>query len=202
MIDYFIGIVKETHEQEIILDIGTMGIALQVAQSHNFETNNPIKVYSYLHWNAENGPSMFGFAHVMERSVFKVIIGCSGIGPKIALAILADLGAQNFLHAISTEDDQALSKVNGIGKKKAEQIIVQLKHKVANLIETGAVDVSDIKDISYFNDVSLALQSLNYSRIEIGRAMEYVKKNIKGENATFDVLLRQALSYLSKQMSS
>jgi Holliday junction DNA helicase RuvA len=202
MIDYFIGIVKEAHEQEIILDIGTMGIALQVAQSHNFETNNPIKVYSYLHWNAENGPSMFGFAHAMERSVFKVIIGCSGIGPKIALAILADLGAQNFLHAISTEDDQALSKVNGIGKKKAEQIIVQLKHKVANLIETGAVDVSDIKDISYFNDVSLALQSLNYSRIEIGRAMEYVKKNVKSDNMTFDVLLRQALSYLSKQMNS
>jgi len=201
MVDYFIGTVKEAHEQEIILDIGTMGIALQVAQSNNFERNNPIKVYSYLHWNAENGPSMFGFASGMERSVFKVIISCSGIGPKIALAILADLGAQNFLHAISTGDDQMLSKVNGIGKKKAEQIIVQLKHKVANLIETGAVDVTDMKDISYFNDVSLALQSLNYSRVEIGRAMEYVKKNIKGDNVTFDMLLRQALSYLSKQMN-
>ncbi len=200
MIDYFIGMVKEAHEQEIILDIGTMGIALQVAQSASFKRNNSIKVYSYLHWNAENGPSMFGFMSNMERSVFKVIIGCSGIGPKIALAILADLGAQNFLHAISTGDDQILSKVNGIGKKKAEQIIVQLKHKVANLIETGAVDVSDMKDISYFNDVSLALQSLNYSRIEIGRAMEYVKKNIKGDNLTFDLLLRQALFYLSKQI--
>src|SRR5438477_5433758 len=150
MVDYFVGMVKEAYEQEIILDIGTMGIALQVAQSHNFEKSNPIKVYSYLHWNAENGPSMFGFASVMDRAIFKVIIGCSGIGPKIALAILSDLGAQNFLHAISTGDDQALSKVNGIGKKKAEQIIVQLKHKVANLIETGAVDVSDIKDMSHF----------------------------------------------------
>jgi Holliday junction DNA helicase RuvA len=115
------------------------------------------------------------------------------------LAILADLGGQNFLHAISTGDDQMLSKVNGIGKKKAEQIIVQLKHKVATLIETGAVDVSDMKDVSCFNDVSLALQSLNYSRIEIGRAMEYVKKNAKDDKVTFDLLLRQALSYLSKQ---
>lgn len=201
MIDYFVGTVKEIGEQEIILDIGTMGITLQVAQSQSFARDNAsVKVYSHLHWNAENGPSLFGFRSAQERSVFKIIISCSGIGPKIALAILADLGAQSFLHAISAGDDQALSKVSGIGKKKAEQIIVQLKHKVANLIETGFVDVSDMKDISHFNDVSLALQSLNYSRIEIGRAMEYVKKNIKGESVTFDLLLRQALAYLSKQL--
>ncbi len=199
MVDYFVGTIKEIREQEIILDIGTMGIALQVAQSQNFPLTTALRVYSYLHWNSENGPTLFGFAHELERSIFKVIISCSGIGPKIALAILADLGAQSFLHAISTADEQALSKVNGIGKKKAEQIIVQLKHKVAMLIETGAVDVSDMKDVSYFNDVSLALQSLNYSRIEIGRAMEYVKKNIKGNAITFDLLLRHALAYLSKQ---
>ncbi len=201
MVDYFIGIVKETHDQEIILDIGTMGIALQVAQGKTFiKDSTAIKVYSYLHWNSENGPSLFGFAQAIDRSIFKVIISCSGIGPKIALAILADLGGQNFLHAISTGDDQMLSKVNGIGKKKAEQIIVQLKHKVATLIETGAVDVSEMKDVSCFNDVSLALQSLNYSRIEIGRAMEYVRKNAKDDKITFDLLLRQALSYLSKQV--
>ena len=200
MVDYFVGIVKDAQEQEIILDVGMMGISLQVAQSKSFEKGIAIKVYSYLHWNAENGPSLFGFAESMDRSIFKVIISCSGIGPKIALAILADLGCQNFLHAISTGDDQMLSKVNGIGKKKAEQIIVQLKHKVANLIESGTVDVSEMKDVSHFHDVSLALQSLNYSRPEITRAMEYVKKNIKVDNITFDVLLRQALSYLSKQM--
>lgn len=200
MVDYFVGMIKEAREQEVILDIGSMGIALHVANGHSFEINNPVKIYSYLHWNTENGPSMFGFSSVLERSIFKIIISCSGIGPKIGLAILADLGAQNFLQAITTSDDQMLSKVNGIGKKKAEQIIVQLKHKVANLLETGAVDVSEMQDISHYNDVSLALQSLNYSRIEIGRAMEYVKKNVKGDKVTFDVLLRQALAYLSKQI--
>jgi len=200
MIDYFVGIIKEVHEQEIILDIGTMGISLQVPQGHTFTKDASVKVYNYLHWNTENGPSLFGFATPLDRSVFKIIISCSGIGPKIALAILADLGTNSFLQAISTGDDQALSKVSGIGKKKAEQIIVQLKHKVAHFIESGTVDMSDMKDVAHFNDVSLALQSLNYSRIEIGRAMEYVKKNIKGDRVTFDILLRQALSYLSKQI--
>lgn len=198
MVDYLVGTIKDVHEQEIVLDIGTMGIALQVANEHTFEMHHPIKIYSYMHWHAENGPNLFGFNTVIERSIFKIIISCSGIGPKIALAILADLGAENFLQAITTGDDQALSKVNGIGKKKAEQIIVQLKHKVARLLESGTVDISQWSDISHYNDVSLALQSLNYSRIEIGRAMEHVKKSGAGNTVTFDVLLRQALSYLSK----
>jgi holliday junction DNA helicase RuvA len=200
MLDYVVGIIKEVQDQEIILEVGMFGISLQVPKAQSFAKDVTTKVYSYLHWNAENGPSLFGFAAPMDRSIFKIIISCSGIGPKIALAILADLGAQGFLQAISSGDDQMLSKVNGIGKKKAEQIIVQLKHKVASLIESGTVDVSDIQDVAHYHDVSLALQSLNYSRQEIGRAMDYIKKNSKVDKATFDVLLRQALSYLSKQI--
>jgi len=200
MVDYFTGIIKEYKEQEIVLDVGLLGVSLQVPNVHGFTQEGTVKVYSHLHWNAENGPSLFGFASPLERSVFRVIISCSGIGPKIALAILADLGAQGFLNAIVAENEQALSSVSGIGKKKAEQIIVQLKHKVASLIESGKVEVSDLQESSHFHDVNLALQSLNYSRQEISRAMEYVKKNTKMDKVTFDILLRQALSYLSKQI--
>jgi len=201
MVDFFVGMVNISHDQEIIINLGVMGVAVQVPNAQLFEQNVPLKIYSYFHWNSENGPSLFGFAQPLDRSVFKIIISCSGIGPKIALAVLADLGAQQFLHAISSGDDQMLSKVSGIGKKKAEQIIVALKHKVATLLESGSVEVSDIKQSSHFHDVSLALQSLNYSRPEIGRAMDFLKKNIKIDTVTFDVLLRQALSYLSKQLS-
>ena len=150
MVDYFIGVVKEARDQEIVLDLGMIGLSLQVPSAQFFAIGSSSTVYSYLHWNAENGPTLFGFALPLDRSIFRVIISCSGIGPKIALAVLADLGAQGFLHAISVGDDQMLSKVNGIGKKKAEQIIVQLKHKVATLIESGTVDASDIKDSSHF----------------------------------------------------
>ena len=201
MLDYVIGIVKNIQPQEITIEVGMFGIVLHVAKEHNFTLNTTTKVYSYMHWNADNGPSFFGFIDPLERSIFKIIISCSGIGPKIALAILADLGAEKFLHAITTNDDQALSKVNGIGKKKAEQIVVQLKHKVATLLESGVVAVENMQDVSHFHDVSLALQSLNYSRQEINKAMEYVKKNAKAPGEiTFDMLLRQALSYLSKQI--
>jgi holliday junction DNA helicase RuvA len=200
MVDYFIGTVKNIQPQEIILESGLFGITLNVAQEHRFSLDTQVKIYSYMHWNQENGPCFFGFLDQLERAVFKIIISCSGIGPKIALAILTDLGSQNFLQIITSQDDQALSKVSGIGKKKAEQIVVQLKHKVATLLESGKIEVEAMQEISHFQDVSLALQSLNYSRQEITKAMEYVKKNAKKQTATFDMLLRQALSYLSKQI--
>lgn len=200
MIDYFVGVVKEAQEQEIVLDLGMVGVTLQVPSTHHFLKGATVTAYSYLHWNAENGPTLFGFASPLDRSVFRLIISCSGIGPKIALAILAHLGAQGFLHAISAEDDQMLSRVNGIGKKKAEQIIVQLKHKVAAFLEAGTIDMGDLQESSHFHDVNLALQSLNYSRSEISRAMDYLKKNSKIDKGAFYVLLRQALSYLSKQV--
>src|SRR5437762_3856954 len=152
MVDYFLGIITNSHEQEIIIDLGIVGVTLQVPCNQIFEKGIKTKVYCHMHWSAENGPSLFGFATSTERTVFRIIISCSGIGPKIALAILTDLGANNFITAITTGDENLLSKVNGIGKKKAEQIIVQLKHKVAQLIETGIVADAG-QEISHINDV-------------------------------------------------
>jgi len=199
MVDYFVGVVTEASDQEVVVDLGMVGVTLQVPCGQLFEKDKQLKIYSHMHWNAENGPSLFGFLTPTDRLVFRIVIGCSGIGPKIALAILADLGAQNFLTAITTGDDALLSKVNGIGKKKAEQIIVQLKHKVAQVLQSGTV-VDVTQDITHWTDLLQALQSLNYSRVEINRAMDYLKKNTTIKEVSFDYLLRQALSFLSKQM--
>jgi Holliday junction DNA helicase RuvA len=199
MVDYFLGVITEIKNQEVVIDLGMVGVTVQVPNGQHFEKGPKTKIYCYMHWNAENGPSLFGFATTTDRTVFCTIIGCSGIGPKIALAILADLGANNFISAITTGDENILSKVNGIGKKKAEQIVVQLKHKVAQLIETGIVADAG-QEISHFSDVLQALQSLNYSRPEINKAMDYLRKNSAIKDSSFDYLLRQALSYLSKQM--
>jgi Holliday junction DNA helicase RuvA len=202
MIDYCNGIIEEIGDHKLIVNLGTIGLHVNAPQTHQFEKNQHAKLYLYLHWNAEQGPSMYGFQTPLERSVFCTIIGCSGIGPKIALTILNDLGAQSFLHAVQTQDENVLSQINGIGKKKAEHIIVALKHKVHSLIETHALEFTDNKELHHFHDISQALLSLNYSRTEINSALDYVKKNTKAKspNATFDYLLRQALAYLSKQL--
>jgi Holliday junction DNA helicase RuvA len=112
--------------------------------------------------------------------------------------VLADLGAHNFLQAIQTGDDKMLSKVSGIGAKKAEQIVVQLKHKVGQLIKSG-IDLSGAEHVSEWHTVTQALESLNYSRGEVNNAMHYLQKNYGQANCSFDQLLRHALSYLTKQ---
>ncbi len=125
------------------------------------------------------------------------MISCSGVGPRLGLAMLADLGAAQCIQAIHKGDDRILSKVSGIGTKKAEQIIVQLKHKMHDFLTAG-VGVSDGSSIDW-HTISDALKALNYSRGEIAAAITFIRENDQNKTASFDQLLRQALSYLSKQ---
>jgi Holliday junction DNA helicase RuvA len=199
MIHSISGTVKEVKEQAIVVDIGSIGLFLFVPSSIKFHQGQKVNLETYMHWNQEQGPSLFGFEHEFERTVFLLIIGCSGIGPKIALAVLAHLGAQGFLEVVSSGDEKALSKVNGIGSKKAEQIIVQLKHKISQLISSGHGNYDDTKAKTW-QEVSQALESLNYTRTEISQAMQYLTAHHAGADLPFDQLLRQALGFLSKRV--
>ncbi len=111
--------------------------------------------------------------------------------------MLNELGPQGFLDAIQMSNERALSKVSGIGIKKAEQMIVQLKHKVGQLIKSG-IEISDAGHLAQWHMVTEALESLNYSRVEINQAMHHLKKEDMSGKQSFDYLLRQALSFLSK----
>lgn len=199
MIHYVSGTIKELKEQAVVVDIGSVGLLLSVPTSIKFHQGQKISLATYMHWNQEQGPSLFGFEHEIERTVFMLVIGCSGIGPKIALAVLAHLGAQGFLEVISSGDERALSKVNGIGPKKAEQIIMQLKRKVSQLISSG-VSCSDDGKAKTWQEVSQALESLNYTRTEISQAMQFLTAHYAGTEILFDQMLRQALGFLSKRV--
>ena len=197
MINYLTGSIKEIHSQFIVVDIGNVGLAVAVPNAQVFKSGNKVTLYTHLHWNQEQGPSLYGFNSALEKAVFLLVISCSGIGPKIALAVLADLGATKFLQAVQTGNDSMLSKVTGIGAKKAEQIAVQLKHKVAKLIESG-IDLGDVKDLTQWHEVVQVLESLHYSRMEVNRAMDHLKKLEDTSSVSFDMLLRKALTFLSK----
>jgi len=199
MIQYISGTIKEVLDQAVIVDIGSLGLYVAVPTGIKFHSAQKINLSIYMHWNTETGPSLFGFEHEFERTVFMLIIGCSGIGPKIALAILAHLGAEGFIETVSTGNEKALSKVNGIGPKKAEQIIVHLKHKVSQLISSGNACPDDGKAKTW-QEVSQALDSLHYTRSEISQAMQHLTAHHASSNLPFDQLLRKALSFLSKKI--
>ena len=119
---------------------------------------------------------------------------------KIGLAILNQLGTDTFIQAVQTDNEKTLSSVSGIGSKKAEQMIVSLRHKVKKLLSSGIeIDTSSGKTGQQWNDIINALESLNYSRPEISRAMKHLSEECKETVIPFETMMRKALSYLSKR---
>jgi Holliday junction DNA helicase RuvA len=198
MLSYISGIIKTAEEQKIVMDIGSLGFTLQVPNERLFTLNAAATVHTYLHWNQEQGPTLFGFQTELERTIFLLVISCSGLGPKIGLAVLAHMGPQAFLQAIQTGNESALSKVSGIGPKKAEQMIMQLKHKVSKLAQSGIV-LETSESFEQWHNISEVLTSLNYSRTEVTQAMKHLGDAYAGQALSFDQLMRHALSFLSKR---
>ncbi len=198
MIHALNGIVQTRKKQAITLAVGPISLELSVADESYFAINKPTTIYTYLHWNSEKGPSLYGFMKEVDRAVFLLVTSCTGVGPRLGLAVLADLGASGFIQAIQKEDGQMMSKVSGIGAKKAEQLIVQLKHKVHTMLESGIAIETTGGHIDW-HTVSEALRALDYSRNEISQAISFIRSKNSDSSISFDHLLRQALSFLSKQ---
>lgn len=198
MITSLSGVIKDCSDSILTIEVNGVGYAVQVPQSSLFPMGQQTNVLVHMHWNSENGPSLFGFANNLERSVFLMITSCSGLGPKLAMAVLGQLGASEFLEAVQAANEDALSNVSGIGAKKAEQIIVQLKHKVAKLLESG-VALGSSAILEKRHEISQVLKSLNYSPQEIRSAMAYVNEKYPQNSVAFDALLRHALAFLAKR---
>lgn len=200
MFAHLSGTIKSLSTQLLVVDVNSIGFSVQVARETSFTLEQKVHLHTHMHWNQEQGPSLFGFATEAERTVFLLLISCSGVGPKLALAVLADLGVAPFLEAVQAGNESALSSVSGIGEKKAEQIIVHLKHKVAKLMSSGVVATFEgAKVDERWHEISQVLQTLNYSRPEISAAMNYVRETCAGKQEPFDQMMRHALSFLSKK---
>ena len=174
-----------------------IGFDVHVVQPALFEIGKPVELVVYMHFNQENGPTLYGFKTVQEREFFSLVIGCSGIGPKIAFAILEQASVAEFVHAIQSLDSAWLSKLKGIGAKKAEQLIIQLKGKMNDFVCTQGVQTHGVNaHIKQLNDV---LQSLSYSRIEIQQALAYVCEQSVDTTVAFEPCLRKALLFLAQR---
>ncbi|MFH0898512.1 MAG: Holliday junction branch migration protein RuvA [bacterium] len=197
MIDHVTGVIKEINDKIVILQTGPFCLALHVPNSKGLYKDSQAALYTYMHWNAENGPSFFAFQTQLERKVFLLIITCPKIGPSIASGILSTFSASQFLEIVSTHDEAKLSTISGIGEKKAEQIIVQLKHKVQKMLSSGQFVLEAQESFVQWQNVNDVLASLNYSNQEISKAMAYLGEKYKGQNCALDQLIRAALSFLS-----
>ncbi len=198
MISRLIGTVVDVQPHLVTVMVQGVGYTIGVVDERLYNLNKNVDLYTYYHYTQENGPQLYGFETALERTVFSSILSCSGCGPKIGLAVLAHLSASEFVRAVAQADVRALSSVSGIGPKKAELIIMQLKDKVIKMMPTSLAP--DQGGLAKIKQLSGALTALHYKPAEISSALEHLNVDMDMETAPFDELLRRSLSHLAKRL--
>jgi Holliday junction DNA helicase RuvA len=145
----------------------------------------------------EDALLLYGFATTLELGLFERLIAVSGIGPKLALAVLSGIEPNELVGAIRTADVARLTGIPGIGKKTAERIGLELKDKMESFLASEAVRVpAERSDESLRTDLLSALMNLGYHRPLAERAVEGALKS--ASDSGFEATLKRALRELAK----
>lgn len=193
------GVISHIFDTKVIIQNqqSSLGFEVICPQTKTFTLQDTVTLYTHLHWSPEQGPSLYGFIQRIEKEVFLLLIGCSGIGPKLAITVLENISASDLLNVIHQENVASISSIKGIGTKKAEQLILQLKDKAPKIMQQHPTTA--IPAISTWIDLQQTLTSLNYSPLEIKQTTSILKEQTIGQTVTFELLLRKALLLLAKK---
>jgi Holliday junction DNA helicase RuvA len=177
-------------EGELTLEVGGIGLRIAITGSVHAtgpEVGKPFFLHTYLSVR-EDELSLYGFQSAEERGLFEVLLGVSGIGPKLALSVLSNLSPDVLRSAVANNQPEILTRVPGIGKKTGEKIIFHLK----DILTAPAVEIRIPSDVD--TEVLGVLTGLGYSLIESQTAVQSIP-----EDATEDLeeRVRLALQYFS-----
>ena len=196
MIAHLAGTLLEKHVQRLVVDVGGVGYDVQVPLSTFYAVGEPgARVTLRIHTHVrEDALQLFGFVTALELSLFQRLIAVSGIGPKVALAVLSGIEPNDLIRAVKGSDIARLTRIPGVGKKTSERIVVELKDRLPQVEEPAAsdtaVDASDVRD-----NVLSALVNLGYQRASVEKVVDTVLRKI--ESREFEPLLREVLKSLS-----
>lgn len=196
MIAYVKGVLDEKNIDRVIVDCGGVGYEVWIPLS-TFDRlpaeGEQVKLFTY-HVVREDAQLLYGFASQQERSMFELMTGVSGVGPKLALTILSGLTVGDLQLAITQADSKRLASVKGIGKKTAERLVIELRGKI-NPIEAlaNATAETSREQSAVLLDAMLALTALGFSE-DIARAK--VQKVLEDEPHLDNVeaIIKKALS--------
>lgn len=200
MITYLKGELIAIEEDKVIIEVGGIGYSVFMpGQSIGMlpQTGNEVKLHTYLNVR-EDAMQLFGFLTRDDLTIFKLLIGVNGIGPKAGLNILSKMSADDLRYAVLSDDVKAICAAPGIGKKTAEKLIIELKDKLS--MDDVLDHISEKEDSSITGGVTTvqseviqALVALGYGNTE---SMKAVKKvDISKKNDVEDVL-KEALKYI------
>ncbi|MEK7452724.1 MAG: Holliday junction branch migration protein RuvA [Patescibacteria group bacterium] len=191
MISYLEGKIIKRQIKYIILLVGGVGYKVFLSKEHLEGLNQDgedIKVYTHLNVK-EDALELYGFKTGEELELFELLITISGVGPKVALSVVAMDSPDAIAGAILNEDAKYMTKVSGIGLKTAQKIVIELKDKVGRLSFESGVS-RNIRD----SEVIDALETLGYGAKDAREALKYVSKDIE----RVEDRIKEALKFLGK----
>ena len=202
MIARLTGILAESSFTSCVVDCGGVGYEVQIPVSTFDKLPQPgeqvvLRIHTAVR---EDAITLFGFATEEERKLFRLLIEVSGIGGKLALNVLSSTAVTSFCAAVAASDVKALSRINGIGKRTAERIIVELRDKLNSGLGGDmaiAAAVSSPEKASAINDVSLALEQLGFKRDAIDKVLKNLAAELPEGEIDGEKLLRNAIRKLS-----
>ena len=193
MFYYLNGTVAALEPQLAVIDCGGVGYACNTTAYtiSRLTIGKPAKLYTYLSVR-EDAVDIFGFSTKEELELYKKLIGVSGVGPKAALSILSSTTPERLILSIMTGDEKSLTVAQGIGKKIAQRVILELRDKLEPVTETGGTvlpePVSE-EGKTALSQAQAALVALGYSPSDAASLM----KGLDVENMNVEEIIRSAL---------
>lgn len=190
MIRFLRGNIIDKDEKSITIDVSGVGYLVYLGANtliNTGEAGDSIQIYTYTSVK-EDAIDLYGFMQKSELALFEMMLTVSGVGPKGALGIVSSEPIEN-LKAIANSDSAYLTKFSGIGKKTAEKIVIELRDKLSNLVEKEYG-----QNVSGYDDVYLALESLGYDKREIRDVLTQIDRDIDDTG----MIIKEAIKWLSQ----
>jgi Holliday junction DNA helicase RuvA len=190
------GTLLEKHVPHLVIDVHGVGYAVSVPLSTFYAVGDPgatvvLRVHTHVR---EDALQLFGFATPLEQLLFERLIAVSGIGPKLALAVLSGIESGELVTAVRHNDVARLTRIPGVGRKTAERLTIELRDRLPNT----AVAPSDAVDAGggLRDDVLSALINLGYQRHAVEKSVDKVLR--ASAEPVFEPVLRDVLRELSR----
>jgi len=194
MITFLDGILEEKQPARIVMNVGGVGYQVAVPLSsldHLPAEGEKARILIY-HHITDVSQALFGFASHEERRMFTLLLGVSGVGPKIAVSALSGLSVRELKTALIESDVKQISSISGIGKKTAERVIVELRDKFTEGDALEALAGADEPSGDHrLRDAALALVSLGYKQDD---ARKMIKKLSLTPDLSVEEMIRMALT--------
>jgi holliday junction DNA helicase RuvA len=193
MIGRITGILLEKNPPQVLVEAAGVGYEIDVPMSTFYllpKTGDKVALFTHLVVR-EDAQLLYGFGSDAERATFRTLLKVSGVGPKVALAVLSGMSVNDLAEAVAMQESGRLTKVPGIGKKTAERLLLELKDKLK--VDVRIAVGGEAPKASHTSDVLNALIGLGYSEREALAAVKLLPADVTVSDG-----IRQALKSLSK----